>query len=318
MEQIKATQFKKVNANETPNAEQLLCGKALDSVIALGIFDEYVFMDLDLCPTNHLLKWCVEVLTAHEFKFFERDDCSKRDKLIEDLKMNFKVDLILANNRSYEMEFNLKVKYDAFFRESLELFSFDEALGVLLEEKNSILARMDAFRESLSLEKFIREIDEVNASSAETQDSKIGAEDSKTSSALPVPASQSELVSSETFEVTGVLPKRPFTSPNKKESATEKAKKHRAMAHNARRRAGGGNLTKGYLKMPKDRAVFQQWTGTYAPTIKLKDSDELNAFDFEFPPETREHGFMIAFEGQTQYWNASTKKFQTEIIKIKI
>ena len=64
MEQIKATQFKKVNANEPPNAEQLLCGKALDSVIALDIFDEYVFMDLDLCPTNHLLKWCVEVLTA--------------------------------------------------------------------------------------------------------------------------------------------------------------------------------------------------------------------------------------------------------------
>ena len=66
---------------------------------------------------------------------------------------------------------------------------------------------------------------------------------------------------------------------------------------------GGGNLTKEYMKLPKDQAVFQPWTGTYVPTIKLKDLDELKAFDFEFPPEKREHGFMIAFQGQTLYWN---------------
>ena len=90
------------------------------------------------------------------------------------------------------------------------------------------------------------------------------------------------------------------------------------MAHNARRRAGGGNLTKGYLKMPKDRAVFQHWTGAYAPTIKIKDLEEMKAFDFEFPPDKREHGFMIAFQGQTQYWTQVNQEFQSEIIKIKI
>ena len=37
METIKPTQFNHVNTGEIPNAEQLLCGKALDAVIALGI-----------------------------------------------------------------------------------------------------------------------------------------------------------------------------------------------------------------------------------------------------------------------------------------
>ena len=53
----------------------------------------------------------------------------------------------------------------------------------------------------------------------------------------------------------------------KKETDSEKAKKHRAMAHNARRRGAGGNLTRGYMKMPKDHAIFQPWTGTCVPTI---------------------------------------------------
>jgi hypothetical protein len=34
------------------------------------------------------------------------------------------------------------------------------------------------------------------------------------------------------------------------------------MSQNAHRRAGGGNLTQGYMKMQKDRTVFQHWTGT--------------------------------------------------------
>ena len=70
--------------------------------------------------------------------------------------------------------------------------------------------------------------------------------------------------------------------------------------------------------MPKDHAVYQSWTGTYVPIIKLKDLDELKAFDFEFPPEKREHAFMIAFQGQTLYWNQVKQDFQPEIIKIKI
>ena len=90
------------------------------------------------------------------------------------------------------------------------------------------------------------------------------------------------------------------------------------MAHNARRRAGGGNLTRGYLKMPKDRAVFQHWTGSYAPTIKIKDLEELKTFNLEFPPEKREHGFMISFQGQTLYWSKTKQDFQPEVIKIKI
>ena len=90
------------------------------------------------------------------------------------------------------------------------------------------------------------------------------------------------------------------------------------MTHNARRRSGGMNLTRGYMKMPKDRAVFQHWIGTYAPTIKIKDLEELKVFDLEFPQEQREHGFMIAFQGQTLFWNKTKQDFQPEEIKIKI
>ena len=70
MDQIQPTIFKNVNAGEMPNSEQLLCGKNFDTIIALGIFEDYLFVDLDSCATNHLLKWCVEVLTAYEFNFF--------------------------------------------------------------------------------------------------------------------------------------------------------------------------------------------------------------------------------------------------------
>ena len=55
------------------------------------------------------------------------------------------------------------------------------------------------------------------------------------------------------------------------------------MTHNACRTAGGMNITRGYVWMPKDRAVYQNWTGTYAPTIKIQDLEELKAFNFEFP-----------------------------------
>ena len=124
-------------------------------------------------------------------------------------------------------------------------------------------------------------------------------------------------MSSDVFEVTGTPGKRK-TVTSKKESAAEKAKKHKVMTHNARRRVGGGVLMSGYMKMPKDRAVFQPWTGTYVPTIKLKNLEELKTFDLEFPPEKREHGFMISFQDQTLFWNKETNDFQPEIIQHQI
>ena len=42
-------------------------------------------------------------------------------------------------NRKYD----LKSKTNAFFSERLDQFSFDEAMGVLLEEKDSIFVRMN-------------------------------------------------------------------------------------------------------------------------------------------------------------------------------
>ena len=156
MEQINPTQFKHVNAGEMPNAEQLLCGKTLDTIIALGIFEDYLFIELDSCPTNHLLKWCVEVLTAYEFIFFKKDQDESRNKLIDQLKMRFNVDLIVASNRTYEMKYELKANYDSFFNETLE------------EEKRGVLERMATYRKSISLPNFIREINEINASSVES------------------------------------------------------------------------------------------------------------------------------------------------------
>ena len=87
MDQIKPTRFNKVEVGEVRNAEQLLCGKALDAVIGLGLFDADQFNDVDLMPTNHLLSWCVEVLTAHEFEFFNETEDAYRNWLVDSVKM---------------------------------------------------------------------------------------------------------------------------------------------------------------------------------------------------------------------------------------
>ena len=108
MDQIQPTQFKKVNANEMPNAEQLLCAKALDAVIALGLFDSDYFKDVDLMSTNHLLSWCVEVLTAHEFEFFQKTENSYRNWLVDSVKMYFEEEYVYTMTRPYETVFDLK------------------------------------------------------------------------------------------------------------------------------------------------------------------------------------------------------------------
>ena len=320
MEQIKPTQFKRVNTNEMPNAEQLLCGKALDAVIALGLFDTDQFDDVNSFSTNQLLNWCVEVLTAHEFNFFQKGEDVKRNELVDAMQVNFEIDCMLSLNLSYEMIHQPRLVYESFFIYDQDLLSIDEQMKRIfdiLTEKEAIYQRMVQFRESWSLQTFIHSQNTTNPVPTQSQDSKISADESKlVSVAVSISSVTPQLVTKETYETSDLTPKRK-ASP-KKESASEKAKKHKAMSHNARRRAGGMNLTKGYMIMPKDRAVFQQWTGTYAPTIKINNSDEFIAFDFEFPPETREHGFMISFKGETQYWNATRKNFQTEIISIKI
>ena len=84
--------------------------------------------------------------------------------------MNFVVDLLLACNCTYEMDFNLKVKYEGFFRQSLSLFNFDDAMDLLLDEKNSVFENMDVFRQSWSLEKFIREQNPANPITFQAQE----------------------------------------------------------------------------------------------------------------------------------------------------
>ena len=115
MEQIKPTQFKRVNAGEMPNAEQLLCGKALDSVIALGVFDSDYFNDVDLLPTNHLLAWCVEALTAYEFEFFKRTESTYHNYLVDSVKIYFEEQYVHSMTRPYEVLFDLKAKTETFF-----------------------------------------------------------------------------------------------------------------------------------------------------------------------------------------------------------
>ena len=321
MEQIQPTLFKSVNANEIPNAEQLLCGKALDAVIALDLFEIEKFEDISTYATNHLLKWCVEVLTAYEFDFFKKGDDVKRNELVDALHVNFEIDFMLGERVSYEMDHHTRLVYESFFRYDQDRMSFDDQMEQLLsltDAKEEKYRKMAAFRESWSLQKISHDQNPTKLSSVQVEDTKLSADESQVAPPTdPISTVQLELVSNTTFEFTGVLGKRKSEIP-KKESEAEKSKKHKAMTLNARRRAGGMHLTKGYLKMPRDRAVFQQWTGTYAPTIKINNSDEFIAFDLEFPPETRAHGFMISFKGETQYWNKTKKNFQTEVIKIKI
>ena len=88
---------------------------------------------------------------------------------------------------------------------------------------------MAEFHESWSLDTFICDRNTTNFTSSQAQDIKISCDKSKvSSSAVPISALESELVSSNVFEVTGTLGKcKPV--PPKKESACEKEKKHKAM-----------------------------------------------------------------------------------------
>ena len=103
MEAIKPTQFNHVNVNEMLNSEQLLCGKAVDAVIALGLFDADQFYYVNTFATNHLLKWCMEVLTAYEFDFFKKVKDEKQNCLVGALKENFTIHYMLSINLSYEI-----------------------------------------------------------------------------------------------------------------------------------------------------------------------------------------------------------------------
>ena len=320
MEQIQPTQFKSVNTNKMPNAEQLLCCKALDAVIALGLFDTDQFDDVNTFSTNHLLNWCVEVLTAHEFNFFQKGEDVKRNELVEHMQVNFEIDYMLSLNLSYEMSHQPRLVYESFFIYDQDLLSIDEQrnrIFDILTEKESIYQRMAQFRKSWSLENFILSQNNTNQAPNQVEVRKMSPDEPQLpSSATSISDLQLDLVSTETFATTLSSGKRPV--PKKKESDSEKSKKHKAMTLNARRRLGGMNLTRGYKLMPKDRAQYNFRNGTYVPTIKINNLDELKAFDLEFPPKKREHGFMISFQGQTQCWNKTKQDFQSEVIKIKI
>ena len=123
MEHIKPTRFNKVEIGEVRNAEQLLCGKALDSVIGLGLFDSDQFNDVDLIPTNHLLSWCVEVLTAHEFEFFKKTENAYHNYLVDSVKIYFEGEYVYSMTRPYETAFD--------FRTKMMLFSVKHCLNLV-------------------------------------------------------------------------------------------------------------------------------------------------------------------------------------------
>ena len=152
MEQIKPTVFKNINTNEIPNAEQLLCGKALDAVIALGLFEIEKFEDVGTYATNHLLKWCVEVLTAHEFDFFKKGDDSKRNELVDALYVNFEIDFFLGERLSYEADHHTRLMYESFFMYDQDLLSFDEQLEQLL---NLTETKEEKYRIKIKIKKFL-------------------------------------------------------------------------------------------------------------------------------------------------------------------
>ena len=100
METIQPTTFHRSLTKETMNDEQLLCAKAVDAVIALNFFDADQFSDINHFPTNHLLKWCVEVLTVHEFGFF-KGGSDWQNTLVCMLKYRFESLYLIGRHRSY-------------------------------------------------------------------------------------------------------------------------------------------------------------------------------------------------------------------------
>ena len=257
------------------------------AVRALNIFSDDDFNILGDYVAKHFHKWCVEVLVADFWDLFKAKENEDSKNKVRTLKHAFRQALIKGYLLQENQEFNLGFNYEQhIWRCPRTIHDYGVTQEQLRRENELMQTEMDQFRLKRMQPTIIPDVKQ-----------------GEDVASVNVPAD---------IKVEAVLGK------HKSESAAEKSRKHKAMTKNARRRAGGGNLTCGYMKLPKDRAVFQPWTGTYAPTIQIENMQNLEALDFEFPKDTREHGFMVSCNGLTLFWNKYKQDFQPEVITIKI
>ena len=223
--------------------------------------------------------------------------------LVRTLKYRLETLFSIGRCLNYDINFACAIDYADFFHTNPNLSIFDMRLENLLGENDGLFAQMETYRQAWCLHTYIQQQMTFNLVTVSAQD---------------IPNIPNAAINTSVGDeiVTSVTGKRKSDGA-KKESAAEKRRKHKEMSKNARRRAGGGNLTRGYMKMPKDRAVYQCWTGTYVPTIQIDDMQNLEAFHVEFPKNKREHGFMVSCNGQTFFLNKYKQDFQPEVITIK-
>ena len=130
----------------------------------------------------------------------KRSDSVYRNYVVDSVKIQLQEEYVYSMTRPYETVYDLKSKNDKFFNEMIDLYSFDDSMGLILGERDTIITQMDEFRESWSLQKFLSDQSPTNLSSVRTQDTKISAEDSSTHSDVNrISHLEAELVSKDTF-----------------------------------------------------------------------------------------------------------------------
>ena len=146
MSAIQPTTFDRSLTSETMNAEQRLCAKVLDAVIVLNVFDANLLTDIDGFASNHLLKWCVEILTLHQFGFFKGGD-DWRDTLVRTLKYRLETLFSIGRCLNYEINFICAMDYADFFHTNANL-SMDMQLENLLGENDGMFTKMEVYRKA--------------------------------------------------------------------------------------------------------------------------------------------------------------------------
>ena len=263
MSSYQPTFFKIVKNDESLNDEQLACAEAYESVRELKLFEPSLFINVDKYPTNHLLKWCSEVMAAYQLNCFDGDDqhsIHAKNILIFRFKQMYNQGSILR----YEDDFTFfLIDWNTYLLDKKGIpLLFRTDMNSILSDETEFFNKLQRYRDSWGVQSFVDCQCEITLDFP-VNDVKIG-KDTAPETEIPSP------------------PKKEIPSPPKKETNAAKKRKHSKMSTNARRNRNG-LLVRGYAKMPHDRAVLHGNSPNFTPTIIINDMNSYAALDIEFP-----------------------------------
>ena len=304
------TKFSDFDTKEAPNQEQVACKNAFESVKVLPIFEERLFKDVGNYQTNHLLTWCIEVLIAQDLGCFN-SGTGMYEHAGRILGYRLKQMFAHGSQYSYSDPFLFKIDWNSYWQLAQGLPSnFGNSLTPIPGKDQEFICQLESFRQLRTLESFLlptlpasvlhnTDLDEVKD---ECDDVKMGED------LGPV------VISDEVNTVhrllddpfLAIIPKRRYF---RKITRQPLAMSSKNTSKHGRRTHDNHTYVKGYADMPRDRAQFDNNTGTFKPTIFIDSHQADLQFLLDFPKHERIDGFMISCLGTTLLWDKQLDDF---------